>query len=600
MTKTNDAATEDTTMSDASLMPHDNSNNSTSTTVEKTSIKIAFKMQKNDSSDVSAKHRDILNALSKCDESLVIFDKDDNHVIISTEYKIDQKFNYEKLPRKHIQLVCVTHAIASKVPISNLKHDISNVLATSRATVTVNTWNTLDVRDVGWLLHMNPRTHNRDNIALRLRQAIQKLTTQSIAKFRLYIKTISDRKPSDKNRLSTQVIAIKCESSSLFTLRDLLHKLYASNNQDLPGKFIPMNFPHVESTNKYTQLIQAQKTYLTIHRNIAVHNVSFDDLNKIIEHNNKTQSILSILEQSKAITWISPDSSSTPSSKINISTTTESYPQTYSLVQNIILPNVTTSHTNVSYKDYNPINSPQIISPTTKTYLSALTAGLPPLPNTSSPLRSHNHSHTISGTNISSITSPTTQHPSTIQLQNIKEHISRSLNIIRQEFTTIQTELRNEIQNLHTQKLAPNQTNPTDLTTNVSNELNTSIESIKQEFESFRTHVQQEMKKQLQTTISIAIATTTENLTKLITTEVDRALRTQLQALSPRNRKPKRSRAPNLDESISQRLFHGRTVDDKDDDDPYELSNSLFEANMLDQPHSPENSDNEEIMQNHP
>ena len=96
------------------------------------------------------------------------------------------------------------------------------------------------------------------------------------------------------------------------------------------------------------------------------------------------------------------------------------------------------------------------------------------------------------------------------------------------------------------------------------------------------------------------IATTTENLTKLITTEVDRALRTHLQALSPRNRKPKRSGAPKLNDSISQRLFHGRTFDDKDDDDPYKLSNSLFEANMLDQPHSPDNSDNEEVMQNHP
>ena len=132
-------------MLDTSLMHQDNSNNSVSTTVEKTSIKIAFRMNKTDSADVSAKHHDILTAMSKSDESLVIFDKDDNHVIISTDYQIDQKFTYEKLPHKHLQLVCVTHTIAMKVPFSNLKHDIRNVLAPSRATVTVNTWNMLDV-----------------------------------------------------------------------------------------------------------------------------------------------------------------------------------------------------------------------------------------------------------------------------------------------------------------------------------------------------------------------------------------------------------------------------------------------------------------------
>ena len=145
---------------------------------------------------------------------------------------------------------------------------------------------------------------------------------------------------------------------------------------------------------------------------------------------------------------------------------------------------------------------------------------------------------------------------------------------------------------------AQSSTNPSP---SITPELNATISSIKHDFESFRSHIQTEMKKQLQTTISTTIKTTTENLTNMITVEVERALRTQLKAMSPRNRKPKRSRAPNLDDSISQQLFSARSRTDTEDDD-YELSNSLFEANMTIRPHSPDhsNSDIEEEMQNQP
>ena len=78
----------------------------------------------------------------------------------------------------------------------------------------------------------------------------------------------------------------------------------------------------------------------------------------------------------------------------------------------------------------------------------------------------------------------------------------------------------------------------------------------------------------------------------MITKEVNRALQAQIQVLSPRNRKPKRSRAPNIDNHISQHLFsskssapNSKTYDS--DDDSYEASNALFEANMTVRPNSP-------------
>ena len=365
-------------MSDASSMHPKISDDSASSARTETSIKFAFKLQKTESTDISPKHCDILVAITKSDLCSVILDKDGNQLNISPNSKIDHKFSYEKFPQKHFQMVCVTHTIATTVPFSTLKRDIRNVLTTCRATVTVHTWKTLDVRDAGWLLQMNPRTHNRDNIVLRLRQAIQQISNKVIPEFHLYVKTISDSKPSDNNRISIPVIVIECESASLVTLRELLHSMYSSNKVDLPGKFIPMNFPHIQSASVYTQLIQQQKSYLETHRNITVTNITSDDLKRIVNHDNAKMSILSAISQFNAITWISPDNSSSDTPKLNISTTETSYFDTCAFIKNTILSNVPKSTTNPTHSaSTSPINPPTI-SPTTKNYLAALTSNLPP------------------------------------------------------------------------------------------------------------------------------------------------------------------------------------------------------------------------------
>ena len=97
----------------------------------------------------------------------------------------------------------------------------------------------------------------------------------------------------------------------------------------------------------------------------------------------------------------------------------------------------------------------------------------------------------------------------------------------------------------------------------------------------------------------------------MITNEVNKALQTQLHALSPRNRKPKRSHAPNITETLTQRLFsstsderyqHNDLPQSTDHDSDYNVANDLFEANMTIRPDSPllQDSDTEEITIHQP
>ena len=119
-----------------------------------------------------------------------------------------------------------------------------------------------------------------------------------------------------------------------------------------------------------------------------------------------------------------------------------------------------------------------------------------------------------------------------------------------------------------------------------SSRIQDSISSLRNEFDQFRHAIRQELKDQLLLTVTEVVQTTTTQISTIITKEVHRALQTHLHALSPRNRKPKRSRAPNIDDPIQQRLFSDDPQDDPQQDtsinldEQYEAANSLFEANM--------------------
>ena len=131
----------------------------------------------------------------------------------------------------------------------------------------------------------------------------------------------------------------------------------------------------------------------------------------------------------------------------------------------------------------------------------------------------------------------------------MKEHVSRSLKTIRSEFKTIQEELRKELTTHVLTISGHNQTKQNTLHRNVSLKLNELINSVKKDFENIRNEIQNELKTRLATTIANAFKSTMSQLTTMITTAVNNALLTKLNALSPRNRKPKRSCAPNLDNS---------------------------------------------------
>ena len=602
-----------TDASDPTQKDSDMCNNSTN---QNRTVKFAFKLKKNEKVDIAKYHRDLLLAIHKIDSKAIFKDNKNNTFTPDIAKDYISRFDYQTFQRKHIQVCCVAHDIVTHVSVSNLKNELRNVLIKCRATLTANPWASLDVRDVGWFLGLHPRFHNRIDLTNRLQSLLKEVSEKPVPQFQLYSKTVLSGKPTNPNRISTHAIYIECESTHLFELRERLHKLYSTtNNKNIPGKFVPINFPHLQNLSAYTTIIEQQKNYLDNHRNIQLSGITTDDFHLETKDKDQNIPIREFLENSPLITWISPLSFDNNQLKWNISTTSSKYIEACQMIRNHVLniiPSSTATIPNVM--DSSIITSPAI-STTTKNYLAALTNTIPSSPNSQYSTYTPNHSHTVSTTNVSSITTPTIHPQSSIQLENLKEHVSRSLKIIRSKFKTIQEDLRKELQNHATSISGSNQTNQNTLQRNVSLELSESIKSVKRDFEEFRHEIQNELKTQLATTVANAIKMTMSQLTTMITTEVNNALQTKLNALSPRNRKPKRSRAPNLDDSddpIYRKLFddvppHACNKDKNNTQpeelhDPYEAANSLFEANMTLRPKSPPtySSDMEEDDSNQP
>ena len=580
MTTSTDVVTDDTNMSDAETEPPHSSNVADNHKAKPTKVKFVFKLKKTEKADVSQFHRKLLLEILSLDKDVMFTDNKQQSISPRTTEDFKPYFDYESLPRKHFQLVCVTHTITTTISLSNLKRDLRNVLTSYRATLNVNNWSTLDVRDVGWILSMHPRFHNRDNITSLLRQELVALNDNNLVpNFRVYSKTLTNNKPSDKQRLVMQALHIECESSNLHALRELLHRLYSSSNPRIPGKFVPVNFQHIQSKNAFLALVLQQKQYLENHRNITIYGTSCTDLATEVQYDNKNKSIKTILQESPAISWISPSPSSPD--QWNISTTNVHYLNACQIVKTTILNNITNSSSNSILEHDNPSSSVLPLSPTTKNYLQALTTNLS-LPKSTVTSPKTISKNTTFTTNLSSITTSTLQKRTAIQIDNIKEHIARSLEAIRTEFTNFQESLRNEMKEQISTFTNTSSSNEQHLNSTVSDELSHSISDIKKELQNFRERIRAELKNELQ----IAIQTTTSQLTSMITTEVNNALQTQLQALSPRNQKPKRSRSPNIPETLPQCLF-SHTNSNESHDTQYDVANALFEANMTARPNSP-------------
>ena len=141
-------------------------------------------------------------------------------------------------------------------------------------------------------------------------------------------------------------------------------------------------------------------------------------------------------------------------------------------------------------------------------------------------------------TDMSSLSQSTTQ----IKLSNIQEHVSRSINMIRKEFKTFQQSLREEIKNQVSAAIevltdtttlsysAYNNTKPS-----IQKDLHESLTSVKDDLKLFRATVKNEIHEQLQQTITDTIQTTKQQLTNMITKEVNRALKDHMKLQSPRH-----------------------------------------------------------------
>ena len=170
-----------------------------------------------------------------------------------------------------------------------------------------------------------------------------------------------------------------------------------------------MNFQHIQSAHAYTQLIQQQQDYLESHRNISISNLTIDDLNTQIDFNNNKTSMLTAINQTNTISWISPDNSSSSNQKINFSTTVTNYPTAFSFLKGTIQENIPQSIMNSNFRENNPVLTPQL-SPTMRNYLTALTLNIPKSksPNVSTPSK-HSHKHSNEKTSTASPASPSTQ-----------------------------------------------------------------------------------------------------------------------------------------------------------------------------------------------
>ena len=258
MTKTNNSSSSDSEMTDAYQSYQKSSDKHDSTANRKISIKFVFKLKKNDKVDIAKYHRDILIELENVDKKAIVCDNKDTTFTPNATLDFRPRFEYHTFQRKHIQICCVCHDITTRLTFSNLKEALRNVLIACRATVTVNTWTTLDVCDIGWLLFMHPRFHNRDDLSKRFQSLLEKISDKPIPQFHLYSKTVFAGKPNKAQRISASAIHIECESNNLFELCELFHKLYSSTKNVLPRKFIPMNIPHLQNQSTYSNIIHQQ------------------------------------------------------------------------------------------------------------------------------------------------------------------------------------------------------------------------------------------------------------------------------------------------------------------------------------------------------
>lgn len=446
----------DTTMDEASESPmssmYDEYTSSTKTP-EKILIKLLFKQSSNNyNANLHDKHRLVLERLHQADPQITIFDQHDIVVPLHNPSKINfsTRFKYSSLPRRHFKMTASTHSIQSTISFSQLKKKLNSVLQENRITMMINHWKTLDIRDVGWLCNAHTYFHNRDHLQDILHKAIRKqFPSKPIPEFRLYVRMVTDGKPNSSNRLTAKAIHIECPSMDLNHLRDILQSLY-SKVKGLPGTFVPANLPHISDQPLLRKYILQQAKYTDNHRNITIEGVEHSHLAQTIHHNGKPTTILSMIKRSSSIFWISQTEQS---DKWHLSTTLHHYPMAAQFVQTHILDRIEGSTSNRILTDEQTVHT--TVSDSTKSYLEVLSStsshfdvdqSVVDMPATTPKQISFSKDTTPTSVSHLSSLDPTSTKRQAIEIDNIKEHVQRSLSNLRKEFEQFKKDIRTEVQ----------------------------------------------------------------------------------------------------------------------------------------------------------
>lgn len=501
-------------------------------------IKIIFKLQSGESTaNITAAHLSIRRHMTDLDSSLVVFDNEKRRIqpLNITQEKVKQRFTYHPISRRHFKVIGVTHRITTKVKMSDFKSELRNVLSAHRATLSINLWSTLDVRDIGWLCNVHTYFHQRDHLWEMIQQSIQTLSnTSDVPDFKLYVRSVVDGKPSQDNRVSTTAVHIECKSKDVTSLRELFQTIY-SKDKSLPGIFVPNNLQHIDNKSLHRKYILQQNKFSDDHCNISVFGVTHDDLQQSILHNKKKSSLLSILRNSSSIHWISPTPQTVSQGKWHISTTVHHYPIAVKTIQNIILNNIKEASSNMIHSTDTASLSRSTTSLTTKSYLEVLTTTSShfdvdqpiPLvvnqPATASP--SDTTAVRTANSNISSLATST--NVQNVAMSNMKEHLTRSISQFRKEFESFKQTVRDEI----TAHLDQNRINTEDQISTLTEKFDAVSKSLKADQASFRESL-------------------TKDLSQVIKDEVRSSMK-QLSQLSPRHRHPKQNREVDHDPDIS-------------------------------------------------
>lgn len=521
-------------------------------------IKILFKLQSGESpSKVGQQHREILQHMLDMDEHLKVQGSNKTNIALSkvSNDAFKKNFTYHPIPRRHFKLVGVTHRITTTMTIKDIKNDLQNILSKCRATVAINSWNTLDVRDIGWFCNIHPYFHQRDYLVDYLKSAITSFAkTSDIPEFKLYVKSVVDGKPNSDNRSSARAVHVECKSEHVSTLRDLFQKTY-SNGKGLPGHFVPNNLQHLDNKQLHKMYIAQQNKYIDDHRNITVSDVTLEELQQTIVYNKKKLSIQSVLNHSSSISWMSPSPKHPNENKWNFSTTSHHYPIAVNTIQNVILNHIKGSSSNMVKQDDTASISKSATSETTRSYLEVLSANsshfdIPkPIPQV---IEKHNLTFQVDtkqsrtyNSNVSSLGKSINRNPS-IEIDNMKEHITRSLSTLRKEFESFKNDIREEVKTQIQEAIQNN-----------SNE----FESLSQSITNITTSMKEDRTK-LQNSLLT-------DLRKTIQEEIRESMKL-LQQVSPRKRHPKRY----------------RKADDDPDSDPElsEVNRTLFTTQEMPDP----------------